>query len=89
MTAETSTLLLNFREHDSEFGVTRSTLRALAQKLQVSEVEVIHLALARLLQDRLPAYAADDGPLSERELAALRATVALPLAKVISRKTLF
>lgn len=89
MTTDTSTLLLEFREHDSEFGLTRSTLRALAQKLQVSEVEVIHLALSRLLQDRFPAYPPDDRPLSEKELTALRATVALPQARVISRKTLF
>ena len=88
MTADTSMLWLEFREHDSEFGVTRSTLQALAQKLQASEVEVIHLALSRLLLDRLPAYAPDDGPLSEEALTALRATVALPLAKVVSRKTL-
>ncbi len=40
-------LLLKFKSKDSLYGVTRETLKALADKMDVSETMVVHLALSR------------------------------------------
>lgn len=55
------------------------------------KADAIHLALWRTLQEDWPAYAPDDGPLSEATLAQLRARAGILLseASVVSRKTLF
>lgn len=65
-------LLLNFRRSDGLFGVTRSTMRKLAAELNLNETQVVHVALRRLADSVLPAYEADDGPLSAAQLAAIR-----------------
>jgi len=57
MATRSSMLLLRFHEQDSEFGVTRSTLQELSKKLKISEGEVVHLAVSRMLRERFPAYA--------------------------------
>lgn len=64
-------LLLRFREVDSRFGVRRATLAKLAQRLGLTETQVIHFALSQLAANVLPAYAADDGPLTANELKAI------------------
>lgn len=91
MATDTSKLLLRFHANDSQFGVTRSTLRVLATKLEISEVDVIHLALSRMVRGGSPTYAPDGGPLSAQELAALRvhASIVLPRGALVSRKKLF
>src|SRR5213594_4256768 len=47
MTAANDTLLVKFRSKDTRFGVTRRTVKALASELDVSETQVVHLALSR------------------------------------------
>lgn len=91
MAAETSRLLLTFPKQDSQSGVSRPTLHVLATRLGISECDVIHLALSRMLRADFSAYAPDDGPLSAEEIAALRShsSAVLPRSKVISRRTLF
>lgn len=91
MSSKIAALLLSFCKQDSEFCVTRNTLILLSKVLGISETEVIHLALSRLAREQLPAYAADDGPLSDEEIAALRAhaDAARPQGAVVSRKSLF
>jgi hypothetical protein len=44
-----------------------------------------------MAKDDLPAYEADDGPLTARELNAVRkiAAASLPTGKVLSKQTLF
>ena len=64
-------LLLRFREVDNQFGVRRATLAKLAQRLGLTETQVIHYALSQLAANVLPAYAPDDGPLSNSELKAI------------------
>lgn len=83
-------LLLKFRAKDSSYGVTRGTLKALAAATDASETMVIHLALSRFAKEVLPAYEADDGPLSAADLAWLKKTARaqLPQGKLISRKSL-
>lgn len=91
MATNTDSMLLKFREKDTKFGVTRDTVRALANELQISETLVVHMALSRFAEEMLPAYQPDDGPLTARQLAAMRkaAAQALPKGKVINRSRLF
>jgi hypothetical protein len=91
MPASASSLLLKFRTHDTRFGVTRKTVKAMAARFDVSETEVVHMALSRMAQEELPAYEADDGPLLPADMQALRktASVALPAGKVIHKQSLF
>ena len=69
-------LLFAFRAEDSEHGVTRATVQRMAQIKGLSETALIHLALANLARTTLPWYEPDDGPLTEEQLAAIRADVA-------------
>jgi len=84
-------LLVKFRSKDTRFGVTRTTVKAIAKELDVNETQVIHMALSKFAADVLPSYAPDDGPLTAKQLLALRKDVAnrLPKGKLISRDTLF
>jgi hypothetical protein len=91
MSTATSSLLLKFRSRDTQFGVTRKTVKAMAKRFDLSETEVVHMALSRLAQEALPAYEADEGPLSARDLRALRkiADTALPKGRIVKKQTLF
>jgi hypothetical protein len=85
-----SNLLLKFKEKDTPYGVTRETLKAIADEMDVSETMAVHLALSRLAKDVLPAYEKDDGPLSKTDLAHIR-KVAQPMlatGKVLSTRSL-
>ena len=61
-------LLLRFRPADNRLGVARATVERLAEELGLNETQVIHYALKRLAIELLPAYEADEGPLTAREL---------------------
>ena len=91
MTVVNENLLVKFRSKDTQFGVTRSTVKALARQLDVNETQVIHVALSKLASDVLPAYELDDGPLTEKQIKALRKDVEkhFPRGKLISRESLF
>lgn len=86
-----SNLLLKFRAKDTPFGVTRETVKKIAALYDLSETEVVHMALSRLAKEELPAYEADEGPLTNREMSALRkvARAGLPKGKVLRKDTLF
>jgi hypothetical protein len=62
-------LLLKFKAKDSKFGVTRETLKALSEEMDLNETMVIHLALSRFAKEVLPNYEADEGPLTAAEHA--------------------
>jgi hypothetical protein len=66
-------------------------VKAMAKRFDLSETEVVHMALSRLAQEELPAYEADEGPLSARDLRALRkiADTALPKGRIVKKQTLF
>ena len=83
--------LLKFRAKSTPYGVTRETLKALAAELETTETMVIHLAVSRFAKEVLPAYDADDGPLSPAYFARLKETAMtqLPKGKVIRKKSLF
>ena len=91
MTSTNDNLLVQFRAKDTALGVTRSTVKAIAKALEVNETQVIHLALSKFAADVLPAYAPDDGPLSAKQIRALRqdAKKHLPQGKTLSGESLF
>lgn len=83
-------LLLKFKSKDSPYGVTRETLKALSDELDLSETMVVHLAISRFAKEILPAYEADDGQLTADDIARIRkaAEPMLPKGKVISTQSL-
>jgi hypothetical protein len=91
MRASNKKLLVKFRSKDTQFGVTRTTVKAIAKELNVNETQVIHMALSKFATDVLPAYAPDDGPLTAKQVLALRKDAAkhLPKGKPLSCETLF
>lgn len=91
MTVASENLLVKFRSKDSQFGVTRKTVKALAKELDVNETQAIHMALSKFAAEVLPAYAPDDGPLTARQIAALRkdAKKHMPKGKTLSKESLF
>ena len=84
-------ILFKFRSKDTQFGVTRSTVKAIAKELDVNETQAIHMALSKFAADVLPAFEADDGPLTTKQIKLLRnhAEKQLPKGKIFSRKDLF
>lgn len=64
-------LLFRFRDRDTSYGVTRRTAGSLAKRLGMSETQVLHVALAKMAQEQLPAYEQDDGPLTEKQISAI------------------
>ena len=91
MKSSNKKLLIKFRSKEIQFGVTRTTVKAIAKELDVNETQVIHMALSKFATDVLPAYAPDDGPLTAKQVLALRKDAAkhLPKGKPLSRETLF
>ena len=85
-----SDLRIKFRKRDTPYGVTRETLKAIAEQLDVSEAEAIHLALALLAMEVLPGYERDDRPLSKDDLDFIRklAQPMLPKGKLIRTRSL-
>lgn len=83
---------LRFHKRDTPRGLTRTTLRGLSRKLGLSESDVVHLALARLVVAQArPTYELDDGPLSSRQIAAVRkrAKLLLPTGTIFFKQSLF
>jgi len=91
MKAANDKILVQFRAKDTQFGVTRGTLKALAAELGTNETTVIHMALSKFAADVLPAYEPDDGPLTAKQVQMLREDAArhMPQGKVLSRQRLF
>ncbi|MBU3607825.1 hypothetical protein ICN29_04940 [Polynucleobacter sp. AP-Mumm-500A-B3] len=91
MRASNENLLVKFRSKDTQFGVTRTTVKAIAKELDVNETQVIHMALSKFATDVLPSYAPDDGPLTAKQVLTLRKDVAkrLPKGKLLARDALF
>ena len=91
MTAVKDSLLLKLRARDTLFGVTRGTVKALAKELDVNETQVVHMALTKFAADVLPAYEPDDGPLTRKQVDALRKDVAkhMPKGEILKSEALF
>lgn len=83
----TSKLLLQFRQRESAHGVSRRTVSKMAGLLGFNETETTLFALARLRDQLLPAYAPDDGPISDKVIEAIKRRV--PQDNFHPTKTLF
>ena len=57
---------------DTTTGVTRYTVRRMAQQLGINETQVIHCALRALAVKILPQYEQDDGALNVRQMQQIR-----------------
>ena len=65
-------LLFRLRPTDTPSGISGPTLARLAAILGLPETQVIHQALRKLATEVLPAYEADEGPVSDRMLKGLK-----------------
>ncbi len=85
-----TSLLLKFKLKDTSHGVTRDTLKALAEEMGINETTAVHIALSRLARDMLPAYEMDDAPLKASEIAQIRraAKPLLPTGRVRRARSL-
>ena len=85
-----NSLLIKFKSKDSRYGVTRQTLKTLAEEMDISETMVVHLAISRFAKEVLPAYEMDDGPLSATDIARIRkaAQPMLPKGKVLRKRSI-
>jgi DNA-binding MurR/RpiR family transcriptional regulator len=75
MTAATApdALLMRFQPTDTASKVSRATLTRLAKQLGYKrESEVLHYAVRKLADEVLPSYEPDDGPLTPKQMAAIR-----------------
>ena len=84
-------LLVRFRSRDTRSGVTRETLKSLAAELDVTETQVVHIALSKLAVELLPAYEHDEGPLTSAGVSAVRkrAKAAMPKGRILDKQSLF
>ena len=73
MATAPDTLLMRFEAVDTESKISHATLTSLARHLGYKrESEVLHYAVLKLASEVLPAYEADDGPLTAKQMAAIR-----------------
>ncbi len=68
----TPQIAFRYRTVDSANGVTRQTVKRLADHLGLDETQVIHTALQAMAVKMLPQYEADDGPLTAVQMRQLR-----------------
>lgn len=82
-------ILFRPRAKDTTSGVTRRTLKRLANVLDIAESEVIHRALARYARENLPRYEPDEGPLTQAEHRAISTRVKRQHGKARTVESLF
>ena len=85
-TSKPDQLLLRFRPTDTQKGISRATVRKLAEYLGFTvtgEAQVIHYAVCKLAKEVLPSYEADDGELTPKQLAAIRKAIPQGRAKSV------
>ena len=69
-------LLMRFQPTDTATKVSRATLTKLAKQLGYKrESEVLHYAALKLASEVLPTYEPDDGPLTAKQMAAIKKAV--------------
>ena len=81
-------IAFRYRTVDSASGVTRKTVKRLAEHLGVDETQAIHHALHELAAKVLPQYAPDEGPLSAAQVRQIKKRVPQGTKRSV-RSTLF
>ncbi len=61
-----------YRNEDSPNGVTRKTVKDMAEKLGANETNIIHMALYAMATKILPQYEKDDGALTDEQINKIR-----------------
>ena len=64
--------LLRLREQDTPTGVSEATVDKLMAATGLNKTELTHLALRQMADRYLPFYEQDGGPLSAKQIAAVR-----------------
>jgi len=73
--SKAQSLLFRLRPTDTPSGISGPTLAKLAVVLGLPETQVIHQALRKLATEVLPGYEADEAPVSDRMIKALKKRV--------------
>ena len=68
-------IAFRYRTVDSASGVTRKTVKRLAEYLGVDETQAIHQALHEVATKVLPQYEKDEGPLSASQVRQIKKRV--------------
>ena len=68
-------IAFRYRTVDGASGVTRKTVKRLAEYLGVDEAQAIHQALHEHAAKVLPQYAQDDGPVSAAQMRQIKKCV--------------
>jgi hypothetical protein len=71
---EVDSITILLLKQDTPTGVSGQTLDLLSQQTGMSQGDVIHMALRQMADRCLPRYELDDGPLTDEQRAASRAT---------------
>jgi hypothetical protein len=74
-TPKAEVLLFRLRPTDTPSGISGPTLAKLSAVMGLPQTQVIHQALKKLATEVLPAYEADDAPVSTRMIKALKKRV--------------
>lgn len=73
--------LFQLRSLDNEFGVSEDTFLRLMAELSLNQTELVHKALRNLAKEVLPAYAPDDGPLTDAQHIAIKKMSGLDISE--------
>ncbi|HEJ7512074.1 TPA: hypothetical protein SMG93_002641 [Klebsiella oxytoca] len=63
--------LLRFKDEDGINGISSESFEKLMKATGMSKTDLMHFALANLVEKYLPAYEQDDGPLTEAQFRML------------------
>ena len=67
-----SQILLAFKQQDTPTGVTRETVKQMAEATGLNETALMYMGRAKRAQDAVPEYGRDDGPLTSGQTKALQ-----------------
>lgn len=70
---KTESFLLRLRSQDTPTGISGATIRLLMERTGLNRTEITHLALRQMANQYLPRYEMDNGPLTAKQSAAIRA----------------
>ena len=65
-------IAFRYRAHDSATGVSRTTVKRLAELLDMSETQTLHHALRLLAVNLLPQYERDDAALTTLQIEQIK-----------------
>jgi hypothetical protein len=70
---KSESFLLRLRNQDTPTGVSGATIKMLMERTGLNRTEIAHLALRQMANRYLPQYEMDNGPLTAKQSAAIRA----------------